>query len=88
MEIKKSRYGEDRSYEKVDEKRIRVTGNSKFTRSSQNDNGEVTMYDFEGGPCFNLNAKIKYKFRDYKITKIQPLPSKYEGLAEVVLFVK
>ena len=35
MEIKKSRYGEDRSYEKVDEKRIRVTGNSKFTRSSQ-----------------------------------------------------
>ena len=68
MEIKKSRYDEDRSYEKVDEKRIRAIDNSKFTRSSQNDNGEVTMYDFEGGPCFNLNAKSNTSL---EITKLQ-----------------
>ena len=56
MEIKKNRYGQDRSYERVDEKRIRVRGNSKYQRESADDNGNITMFDFEGGPCFNLHG--------------------------------
>ena len=63
MEIKKNRYGQDRSYERVDEKRIRVRGNSKYQRESADDNGNITMFDFEGGPCFNLHGKIKFKYK-------------------------
>ena len=46
MEIKKNRYGQDRSYERVDEKRIRVRGNSKYQRIKSTRKG------------FNINIKI------------------------------
>lgn len=88
MEIKKSRYGQDRSYEKIDEKRIRVTGQSKFVRASETEDGTVIMYDMEGGPCFNVDAKIRYRHKDYVIEKIQPLKSVHEDLCEVVLHLK
>ena len=87
MEIKKNRYGQDRSYERVDEKKIRVRGNSKYQRESADDNGNITMFDFEGGPCFNLHGKIKFKYREYKIKEIQPLNNKHEELCEVVLHI-
>ena len=87
MEIKKNRYGEDRSYERVDDRRIRVRGNSKYQRVSEDDKGNITMFDFEGGPCFNLNGKVKFKYREYKIKKIQPLHNKFDELREVVLHI-
>ena len=45
------------------------------------------MFDFEGGPCFNLHGKIKFKYREYKIKEIQPLNNKHEELCEVVLHI-
>ena len=48
MDVIKSRYGKDRSIEKLGDKRIRVMGESNFTKS-QTDEGVVTMFDFEGG---------------------------------------
>tara|TARA_Y100001958_G_C21162895_1_gene496362 strand:- start:769 stop:1047 length:279 start_codon:yes stop_codon:yes gene_type:complete len=87
MEIKKNRYGSDRAYQKVDSKRIRVTGTSKFSRQAQTDDGVISMYDFEGGPCFNLGGKIRFQHSDWKINKIEPIPALHEGLAEVVLHV-
>mgnify|MGYP001346736071 FL=1 len=87
MEIKKNRYGEDRSYERVDDRRIRVRGNSKYQRVSEDENGNITMFDFEGGPCFNLNRRVKFKYREYKIKRIQPLDNKHDELCEVVLHI-
>ena len=52
MEIKKNRYGVERVYEKIDETRIRITGESLFTRGSNDENGVQMMFDFEGGPCY------------------------------------
>ena len=87
MEIKKNRYGEDRSYERVDDRRIRVRGNSKYQRVSEDENGNITMFDFEGGPCFNLNGRVKFKYREYKIKRIQPLDNEHDELCEVVLHI-
>ena len=59
MEIIKSRYGSERSIERVDFQRVRVMGEAQFTRVSKSENGEVTMYDFEGGPAYTVGMKIK-----------------------------
>ncbi len=53
MEIVKSRYGLDRTIEKIGSDRLRVMGETQFSRQAQNDEGEITMFDFEGGPCLS-----------------------------------
>ena len=86
MEIKKNRYGSDRSYEKVDSNRIRVTGESNFIRASENDDGVLTMFDFEGGPCFNVGGKIRFQHSEWKIKKMEIVKNQYD-LASVMLHV-
>jgi hypothetical protein len=87
MEIVQNRYGVDRVIEKIDSTRIRVMGESYFSRSSRDDNGKQTMFDFEGGPCLNLGGKIKYKGTDFKINSITPEQVREENIASVVLEV-
>lgn len=88
MEIIQNRYGVDRVIEKIDSTRIRVMGESLFSRGSQDDDGNQTMFDFEGGPCLNVGGKIKYKGTYFKINSITPEKSREENVASVVLEVK
>lgn len=88
MEIRKNRYGEDRVYEFLGHNKVRVYGTSRIVRQSQNDKGEITMYDFEGGPCFNKDAFVKLKGLKQKVEKIEPLPEKHKNLCEVILHLK
>jgi hypothetical protein len=87
MEIVKNRYGSDRVIEKIDDTRIRVMGDSLITRHSQDDNGNLTMFDFEGGPCLNVGGKIKYLGTEFKIQSIKQEESKQEDLYSVLLEV-
>ena len=87
MDVIKSRYGKDRSIEKLGDKRIRVMGESNFTRASQTDEGVVTMFDFEGGPCYNVGGTIKHQKTTWKIKEIQIEEAKYDKLASVILKV-
>lgn len=70
MEIIQNRYGVDRVIEKIDSTRIRVMGESYFSRRSQTEEGIQTMFDFEGGPCLNVGGKIQYHGQDFKIQSI------------------
>lgn len=88
MEIIKSRYGSERSIERVDFQRIRVMGEAQFTRVSKTENGEVTMYDFEGGPAYTVGMKMTFESMNYKIEKIVPMEAKHKDLCEVMLYVK
>lgn len=88
MEIIKSRYGSERSIERVDFQRIRVMGEAQFTRVSKTENGEVTMYDFEGGPAYTVGMKMTFESMNYKIEKIVPMETKHKDLCEVMLYVK
>lgn len=72
MEIIQNRYGVDRVIEKIDSNRIRVIGESLFTRGTEDENGNQTMYDFEGGPCLNVGGNITYKGTKFKIESIKP----------------
>ena len=47
MEIVKSRFGIDRSIERINLNKVRVLGESQFVRKSQNKNGDVTLFDFK-----------------------------------------
>jgi|TARA_B100001094_G_scaffold161521_1_gene156242 hypothetical protein len=87
MEIVKNRYGVDRVIEKIDSTRIRVMGESLISRGSQDDDGNQTMFDFEGGPCLNLGGKIKYQGTDFKINSITPEKVREESVASVLLEV-
>ena len=88
MEIVKSRYGLDRTVEKIGSDRLRVMGETQFSRQAQNDEGVVTMYDFEGGPCLSIGGIISYQKMKWKIEEIQPELSKHEGLGSCILSVK
>lgn len=87
MEIIKSRYGLDRAIEKIDSNRIRIIGESQFVRHATSDSGEVTMFDFEGGPVLSLGGEITFHKTKWVIKEIKPIQSKYEGLAECILTV-
>ena len=88
MEIVKNRYGVDRVIEKISPTKLRITGESKFGRASQDKDGVQTMFDFEGGPCLNVGGKIRYMKTNWTITKIKPEPSKHENMASVIVEVK
>jgi hypothetical protein len=74
--------------ERVDFQRIRVMGEALFTRTSKNEAGEITMYDFEGGPAYTVGMKMTFEGLNYKIEKIVPMENQYKDLCEVVLQVK
>jgi len=87
MEIVQNRYGVDRVIEKIGDTKIRVMGESLIARSSQDDDGNQTMFDFEGGPCLNVGGKIKYLGADFKIISITSEKVKEENVASVLLEV-
>ena len=88
MEVVKSRYGLERTFEKIDSNRIRVMGESQFVRQSQNDEGAISMFDFEGGPCLSVGGEITYQNTKWLIKEITPKQSPHEGLSECVLTVE
>lgn len=87
MEIIKSRYGLERSIEKIDTNRIRVMGESQFQRTAKNDAGETTMFDFEGGPVLSVGGIIHFGKLKWKIEQIQPIDSGHANLSECILIV-
>jgi hypothetical protein len=88
MEIVKSRYGVERSIERINLNKVRVMGESQFVRKSTNKNGEITMFDFEGGPCYSLGGKFFFEKMNWKIYDMEPMESGYKDLYEVNLYIE
>ena len=88
MEIVKNRYGNDRVIEKISPTILRVTGESEFSRGSEDKEGNQIMFDFEGGPCLNVGGKIRYMKTNWTITKITNDATGKEGLASVIIDVQ
>ena len=87
MEIVNSRYGLERSIERIDIGRVRVMGESQFIRKSTNKHGDVSLFDFEGGPCYTLGGKVFFEKMQWRIRGIEPRDTKHKDLYEVVLYV-
>lgn len=87
MEIVKSRFGQERSIERINLNKVRVMGESQFIRKSQNKNGDVTLFDFEGGPAYTLGGKLNFEKMLWKIKGIEPKESGYKDLYEVILHI-
>jgi hypothetical protein len=88
MEIVKSRYGLDRSIEKLDHETFRVIGESEFHKISQTQNGQLNMYDFEGGPTYFVGAKLKYGGLNWEVLAIQNVNIENSKLSGCILKVK
>ena len=90
MDVVKSRYGKDRSIEKLGNNKIRVMGESKFVRAAEDSEKNCTMFDFEGGPCYNVGGTIRYQKTNWKIIGIEEekLDGKFSNLTSVILEVK
>jgi len=88
MEIVKSRYGLERSIERINLNLVRVLGESQFIRKSTNKQGDITMFDFEGGPCYSLGGKIQFEKMQWRIDGIEPMESGYKDLYEVNLYIE
>lgn len=88
MEIVQNRYGHDRVIEKIASDKIRIMGESLFSRGSTNDAGEYTMFDFEGGPCLNVGGSIRYLKSEWVIKNIISEQTSQENLVSVVLEVQ
>jgi hypothetical protein len=87
MEITQNRYNVDRVIEKIDSNRLRVMGESLVIRTSHDEMGNLTMYDFEGGPCLNVGGTIKYKGTQFKIKSIKQEESKMEDVCSILMEV-
>ena len=87
MEIIQSRYGLDRTIEKIGTDRLRVMGESQFQRVAQNDEGVVTMFDFEGGPCLSVGGDINFQKMKWKVKSIKAEETGHEGLSSCILEV-
>ena len=88
MEIVKSRYGVERSIERINLNKVRVLGESQFIRKSTNKQGDITMFDFEGGPCYSVGAKIFFENLQWRINGIEPRESGFKDLYEVNLHIE
>jgi hypothetical protein len=89
MEIVKSRYGLERSIERINFKKVRVMGESQFVRkSSGKDSNKTTMFDFEGGPCYTVGGKLNFEKLQWRIVGIEPKESGYKDLYECVLHIE
>jgi hypothetical protein len=88
MEIVKSRFGVDRSIERINLNLVRVMGESQFIRKSTNKQGDITMFDFEGGPCYSLGGKFQFEKMQWRINDIEPRESGYKDLYEVNLHIE
>ena len=88
MEIVKNRYGNDRVIEKISPTKLRVMGESQFSRGAEDASGNQTMFDFEGGPCLNVGGKIRFMKTQWTILEIIQEPSNHKGLCSVQLKVK
>jgi hypothetical protein len=88
MEIVQNRYGQDRVIEKISHNKLRVMGESLFSRNSKNDEGQLIMFDFEAGPCLNVGGTIKYLKTDWIVKAIYPEQTSQENLVSVVLEVE
>lgn len=88
MEILQSRYGSERVIHKVDSNRLRIQGESLFSRTAKDDEGNITMFDFEGGPILSVGGDIRFGNMKWKIKNIKPIDSGIENLAECILEVE
>ena len=88
MEILPNRYGNDRVYTKIDATHIRIMGESLISRGSEDENGNQTMYDFEGGPCLNVGGTLKFMGSDFKIKSIKSEQSNQENITSVIVEVE
>lgn len=88
MEIIQNRFGQDRVIEKLSHNKIRIMGECIITRQSENEQGKITMFDFEGGPCLNVGGTIRYLKSDWVIKEIISEQSSQEGLISVLLNVE
>ena len=85
MEIKKNRYGDERSIEKIGSEKFRIMGESEFSRTSEDEDGNITMFDFEGGPCFNIGGTLNFKKVDWTITSIKQEITRDNTLCSVIV---
>jgi len=88
MEIVKNRYGVDRVIEKISPTKLRITGQTEFSRGSEDKDGNQTMFDFEGGPCLNVGGKIRFMKSNWTITSIIETESPHKDLASIIIEVK
>lgn len=54
-----SRYNTPRIIIQVGENSYHIVGRSAFGRTAKDENGNLTMFDFEGGPCITIDTPIK-----------------------------
>jgi hypothetical protein len=85
MEIKSNRYGHERVYEKISSDKIRITGETIFSRTNEDDFGNIKMFDFEGGPCVTVGGTLNCLKGKWIVKKISiDTSSKIENLAAIV----
>ena len=88
MEIVQNRYGHDRVIEKLSTNKIRIMGESLVVRSSKDEFGNYTMFDFEGGPVLTIGGKIRFGKMDWVIESIHLEDSDRENIVSVICGIK
>lgn len=82
-----SRYGDRRTIRNNGGGSYTVEGISRYYRVAQNDEGKITMFDFEGGPCIHLGENFPPESPNSIIEEIIVEKSDKKDYAKVTLVV-
>ena len=85
MEITKNRYGDERVIEKTGSEKFRIMGESQFSRIWEDEDGNITMFDFEGGPCLNIGGTLSFKKIEWRILSIKIEDTKQENFCSIIV---
>jgi hypothetical protein len=88
VEFITNRYGDMREVTQISMDKIRVSGNSEFSRTARDSDNSIIMFDFEGGPCINKGATVKFFKTKWVVESIDILDEKYQNMHSVLLTVK
>lgn len=83
-----NRYGDVREVTQISMNKIRLTGNSEFVRTARDNDNSLIMFDFEGGPCINKGATMKFFKTKWVVEQIDALDEARSDMHSVLLTVK
>ena len=83
----KSRHGDVRIISQIGETTYVVEGVSLYSRGASDEQGQMTMFDFEGGPCYVVGQRFPFQDSANVIKTLKANPNQVRNYASVIVTV-
>ena len=82
-----SRQGDVRIISQIGETTYVVEGVSLYSRGASDDQGQMSLFDFEGGPCYVVGQRFPFQDSANVIKTLKANPNQVRNYASVIVTV-